>query len=415
MSIERFVTSATHSRMLRYLLAAKGGVVREYLTPEEQQAAAELERIEIVHRDAEGKLVVNAAHPDLPVILGRILPPRTDPSPGSADQEINDLLLFIQQLPGVLLRKESIADLVGGGFRKLADPVPFDVAVAALVEPTLDIYLSKRPNYEKSVNDGLIASVRETLRADLPFSSGTDVVIRGDFSDLPATDTTGDPLANRVHTIVRQNERASGILALYRSDGPFSMQEQRMLDILAGQIAIGLSNLNTQHEIRNLADTDDLTGIANRRYFRKQLNFEVERAKTYSIPLSLLMFDIDDFKIINDRYGHTTGDVVLSELCGTVRDTLRIPDIFARFGGDEFAVILPHTDLPGAVVVAERMLERVADIRIPTGENDEQITCSISIGVAAFVTPDMTAADLLKMSDEKLYLSKRNGKGRYSF
>lgn len=415
MSIDRFVASPTHDRMLRFLLAAKGGVVREFLTEEEQQATAELERIEIVHLDAEGKLFVNAAHPDLPGILGRILPPRTNASFTAGDREVDDLLLFVQQLPGVLLRKESVADLVSAGFRKLSDPVRFDVAVAAMVEPTLDLYLSKRPNYEKVVGDPLIDNVRDALRADLPFSSGSDVVIRGDFSDLPASDVTGDPLANRVHTVVRQNERASGILALYRSDGAFSMQEQRMLDILAGQIAIGLSNLNTQQEIRNLADTDDLTGIANRRHFRRQLNFEVERAKTYTIPLSLVMFDIDDFKLINDRYGHTTGDVVLSELCGTVRDTLRPPDIFARFGGDEFAVILPHTDLPGAVRVAERMLEQVREISIPTGDNDQSISCSISIGVAAYISPDMSANDLLKMADEKLYLSKRNGKCRFSF
>lgn len=413
MSIDRFVASPTHDRVLRFLLAATGGVVGEYLTEEEQKAASELERIEIVHRDSDGKLFVNASHPELPGIIGRILPPRTESTYSADDREINDLLLFVQQLPGVLLQKESVADLIGSGFRKLSDPVPFDIAVAAMVEPTLDLYLSKRPNYEKAINDPLIENVRETLRADLPFSSASDVMIRGDFADLPPTSTTGDPLANRVHTVVRQNERASGILALYRSEGAFSMQEQRMLEILAGQIAMGLANLKAQDEIRNLADTDDLTGIANRRYFRRQLNFEVERAKTYTLPLSLVMFDIDDFKAINDRYGHTTGDVVLSELCGTVRETLRGPDIFARFGGDEFAIILPHTDLPGAVRVAERMLESVREIRIPTGE--KEISCSISIGVAAYIAPDMSGSDLLKLADEKLYLSKRNGKGRYSF
>jgi diguanylate cyclase (GGDEF) domain len=412
MSIDRFVTSATHNRMLRFLLAAKGGVVREYLTPEEQRATAELEQLDILHRDAEGKLVVNASHPDLPLIVGRILPPTPLTA---ADRELDDLLLFIQQLPGVLLMKESIADLIGSGFRKLSDPVPFDIGAAAMAEPTLDVYLSKRPNYEKAVNDPLIDHLRELLRVDLPFSSSTDTVIRGDFSDLPQTDSTGNPLTNHIHTVLRQNDRASGIIALYRTEGTFSLQEQRMLEILAGQIAIGLSNLSTQQEIRSLADTDDLTGIANRRYFRRQLTFEVERSKTYNLPLSLLLYDIDDFKMINDRYGHTTGDVVLSELCGTVRETLRLPDIFARFGGDEFVVILPHTDLPGAVRVAERMLERVEDIRIPTGENDQTICPSISIGVAAFVGPDMSANDLLKMADEKLYLSKRNGKGRFSF
>ena len=109
----------------------------------------------------------------------------------------------------------------------------------------------------------------------------------------------------------------------------------------------------------------------------------MERARVYSLPLTLLMFDIDEFKAINDSFGHTIGDVVLSELCGAVRETLRPPDLFARFGGDEFAIILPHTDLGGACAVADRILQKVRALTIPADE-EGSIRCSISLGIADY-------------------------------
>ena len=200
---------------------------------------------------------------------------------------------------------------------------------------------------------------------------------------------------------------------LYRSGRPFSSQEQRILELLANQIAILLGNIRANEQIQNLADTDDLTGIWNKRAFRRQLPSEIERARTYGIALSLMLFDIDDFKEVNDRYGHMMGDVLLSELCGTVCETLRPPDLFARFGGDEFAVILPHTDLLGARSVAERMIKRVRELQIG-GPDEIAIRCTISIGIAALDGSDKGASELLARADERLYDAKRIGKDRFS-
>ncbi|HEV2721794.1 MAG TPA: GGDEF domain-containing protein, partial [Thermoanaerobaculia bacterium] len=212
-------------------------------------------------------------------------------------------------------------------------------------------------------------------------------------------------------TILRIENRTAGLLLLLRDD-PFDETDASLLEIFAAQVAMLLGHLNAREQIQNLADTDDLTGIWNKRYFRRQLPQEIERARVYSLPLSLLMFDVDDFKEINDALGHTIGDVVLSELCGAVREILRPPDLFARFGGDEFAVILPHTDLTGARAVAERILSKVRELTIPTDE-EGSVQCSISLGLTDFETGD-GAADLVRRADERLYESKRSGKNRYT-
>jgi diguanylate cyclase (GGDEF)-like protein len=125
------------------------------------------------------------------------------------------------------------------------------------------------------------------------------------------------------------------------------------------------------------------------------------------------LFDIDDFKQINDGFGHVVGDVVLSELCGAVRETLRPTDVVARFGGDEFAIILPHTDSRGATAVAERVMKRVAMLTIPTDE-ESAIRCSISMGIAEYRRDDDSSNDLIRRADERLYESKRQGKNRYT-
>lgn len=418
-SIAGLLVGDASIRLVRLLVASPSGVVSELLTPDESEAANAL----IARGIATMKDGLVALEPAIDVDRGLALFLR-DAAARAAQEagrlradydEIAGLLSFLQELYNALTGCRTIAELFRSAFRRLSGAIRFDIGCAVMLEQNIDLYVSKLPRHEELVSERLIEAVRGTLGAQLSASFGsTDVVVRGDFSDLPGHDLDGDPLERQAQTMLMLDNRAAGALILCRAGQPFSSQEQRLLELLANQIAILLGNIRANEQIQNLADTDDLTGIWNKRAFRRHLQAEIERSRTYAIPMSLVLFDIDDFKTINDSFGHVMGDVLLSELCGAVRETLRPPDVFARFGGDEFAVILPHTDLPGARSVAERMIKNVRDLRIG-GTDEGAIRCTISIGMATLDDVDKGGAELVTRADQKLYEAKRLGKDRISW
>ncbi|HXH38492.1 MAG TPA: GGDEF domain-containing protein [Thermoanaerobaculia bacterium] len=322
------------------------------------------------------------------------------------------VLSLIRELIGPATRADNIADLFVSSFRALDHAIDFDLAAAVMIEQNLDLYVVTREGAESLVGPPLIESLRRTLEMVIPSSfAAAEVVVKAERSDLPRHEA-GDSLEHSTHAIITVGNRSSGVLLIYRGK-PFDERDQQIVEIFAAQVSLLLGQLSAREQIQGLADTDELTGIANKRFFRRQLPQEMERARVYSVPLSLLMFDVDDFKEINDNFGHTVGDVVLSELCGAVRDTLRPPDLIARFGGDEFAIILPHTDLSGACAVADRILQEVRMLTIPA-DDEGTICCSISLGIADYQRHDTTAGELIRRADERLYEAKRAGKNRYS-
>jgi len=221
--------------------------------------------------------------------------------------------------------------------------------------------------------------------------------------------------------------------------GPFKRQLWDLATkdaILASQAAAALANAALYRAIERQAITDGLTGLYNHRYFYERLNQEIARAQRYGLPLSLLMIDIDDFKHFNDRFGHPSGDIVLTEVGRILGENLRAGiDIAARYGGEEFTIVLPNTSrdgaqvvgtrlarqlssLPGAppvsddgaVSVSERIRVSVAASSLPGVDGGTRIT--VSIGVACFPGPAGGPGELVRNADKALYLAKRLGKNR---
>jgi two-component system cell cycle response regulator len=173
-------------------------------------------------------------------------------------------------------------------------------------------------------------------------------------------------------------------------------------------------NIETAYhdEIYRLTTVDGLTQIFNRRYFEETLDREISRCNRYGRELSLVLIDIDNFKRINDTYGHLAGDYVLKHLASTVRTKIRREDIFARFGGEEFAVLLPELDHKQAAQVAEKTRKMVEK---QTFKFDNQaITVTISLGVATFSEGQRDGAELVKAADARLYAAKQAGRNRVS-
>jgi diguanylate cyclase (GGDEF)-like protein len=161
-----------------------------------------------------------------------------------------------------------------------------------------------------------------------------------------------------------------------------------------------------EREIHLLATTDSLTGIANRREFARILESEVERARRYGAPLSLAMYDIDYFKRVNDTFGHDVGDHVLQSLTVLVKKTVRITDVVARWGGEEFMLLMPQSDMNAAKRAAEKLRQMIARHRF-----DEAGGIAVSFGVTQYVPQD-DPNSLLKRVDDALYLAKERGRNR---
>jgi diguanylate cyclase (GGDEF)-like protein len=159
-----------------------------------------------------------------------------------------------------------------------------------------------------------------------------------------------------------------------------------------------------EHE-RELARTDDLTGLLNRRSFMEAANREIVRARRFLHPFTVVYMDVDNFKAVNDHYGHTTGDMVLRTVGQTIKQNLRELDVIARLGGDEFVILMPETDDTAARAVVRRMQQNLAAMSAR-----EHWPISFSIGVVTWITPPRTVDFMLKQADDAMYAIKNSGK-----
>jgi diguanylate cyclase (GGDEF)-like protein len=207
--------------------------------------------------------------------------------------------------------------------------------------------------------------------------------------------------------LLRDDEQLGFLTIFTRSGGrSFSEDDVQELEQLALRAGPAIENARRFREARQLADLDALTGLHNRRYFHETLAREVSRAQRYNRSLALIVFDLDDFKAINDRIGHLAGDAVLADAAERVRDCVRSADIACRVGGDEFAVILPESTLADADQLYRRIHQSVSSRPI-----SQEGRLFLSAGVTD-LRPEDDAVAFFQRSDDALYRAKEAGKGR---
>jgi diguanylate cyclase (GGDEF)-like protein len=177
-------------------------------------------------------------------------------------------------------------------------------------------------------------------------------------------------------------------------------------------LLICLSGLAISEKMNSLIIRESLTGLFNQNYIRQRLEEEIYRSRRYNHPVSLLMIDLDNFKSMNDRYGHTAGDHLLKYFSQLITETVRPSDIAARYGGEEFLIILPETAEEEALIVADRLQKRISlyPFRIDSRKEDVQFT--ISVGVSTFPEFGQSGDELITLADVALYQAKKEGKNK---
>jgi diguanylate cyclase (GGDEF)-like protein len=256
-----------------------------------------------------------------------------------------------------------------------------------------------------SINDTVLHYTPDTFKKVLKSA----VIYKGKPGDLPVLNRKhcqGIPLVVTDHII--------GSITLYFDDTTlFDSDNNQYLYVFTSIVASIIEHGYSALQARQQAKTDSLTGIANHRLFHESLEREISRANRKKSVFGLILIDIDNFKKINDTYGHLVGDAVIVDLTKRVNGIIRVQDILARYGGEEFGIILPETDIHGAEILASRVLHEVA--LKPLIVSQQELFYTVSIGLAIYNSDSPVKKDqLISTADDALYASKRNGRNRVS-
>lgn len=180
------------------------------------------------------------------------------------------------------------------------------------------------------------------------------------------------------------------------------------LNIIADQLSTVIENSRLFEQVERLSITDSLTGMFNHRYFYERLSEEISRANRFGANLSLIMLDLDHFKVFNDTFGHQAGDTVLSTVSAIIQENIRSIDVASRYGGEEVAIILPGTDIEGARIIAERIRDSVRKHDFRFGQKTANIT--VSIGLVCYPVDSTIKSELVRKADHALYWVKNHGR-----
>ena len=215
---------------------------------------------------------------------------------------------------------------------------------------------------------------------------------------------------------IKSRCRLLGVIQIVNSldQGFFTEGDLRILATIADYAAIAIENSRMFAQIRELVITDELTGLYNSRHFHEIVEYEIERARRYATELSLVFIDLDYFKKVNDSYGHLVGSRLLTEFGSLVAEHIRKVDMAARYGGDEFVIILPNTPKQGAYAMVSHLRRRLNDHRFLT-DSGLHIAITASFGIATFPVDAQTKLDLIRVADKAMYEVKQSTRDGIKF
>lgn len=311
---------------------------------------------------------------------------------------------------------EEVLDLI---LENLAKVVPHDAANIALLDAQNTVHFKRGRGYQEYDLHEYILSFETPLES---FPTWRKAYHSRQPQIIPDTRECPDWIMNDKIAWIRSYACApivvkSQVIGFLNLDsataGFFEPKHADRLKAFATQAAIAIENANLFRETQRLAITDDLTGVFNRRYLLELARKELERARRYQHPLSLILFDLDHFKQINDRFGHPMGDITLQKIAHLCRLTIRATDIFGRYGGEEFLIITPETGFQEAMEVAERFRKQVEKFAIETERGTIRLTISLGIATLKAGT-QMSLEELITKTDDALYAAKAQGRNRVS-
>jgi diguanylate cyclase (GGDEF)-like protein len=289
------------------------------------------------------------------------------------------------------LDREALLDIVA------------ETALAACDAEACRIVIAGRARAKSETGLTADGAIGEAMRAaeGRVLGEGGETVMSGDDVHALASALTGVPDGHRL-----------GAMSIARHGPAFEPGQRELFRYLAAQASVSVENVGLHELVSEQAITDELTGLSNQRRFAELIGKEAFRAERFGHGLSVLIVDIDDFKRVNDAYGHLQGDEVLRALGRILLEESRGVDEPARYGGEEFVVALPETGPAGAFEVAERIRERIGATEIPRVDGSGALRATVSVGVASMPEAAREVTALIAAADAALYRAKRAGKNR---
>ncbi len=289
-----------------------------------------------------------------------------------------------------------------------------DYSSVALLDP--DGRLILKAAWGRGTNRAIGMELEQGKRSQTGYTilQGKPILVR-DYNKL--TEFSVPPLVSEFKIssglsvpMLSRGKIIGAMLAHSKTPHHFKQESIPILSLIANQTAITVDKIRLLDERTHLAFTDELTGLYNRRHFIKLAEREVNRAVRYKHPQAFIMFDLDRFKQVNDKYGHSVGDQVLKTVASLARQELREIDLIGRYGGEEFVILLPETGRRGAKALAERLRKRIAQTQIKVGQAEISITISVGVSILSPDCNDLT--QLIEAGDKALYAAKAAGRNR---